>query len=169
MNEHRRSIARLRRLTQICRRAGLAPIVRLVLHAAAGGAGRLAGVLHDIHLVAVFERYESGDDFESVAALSPELDSILAPNTTNLELAGVVGGRAWYMFKTPQAYDCWRPKASRYRSGPRLYPRVRIIIADQAGVSVSLIARVVRELAFTFDLMPPQHAPRDVVVAGLRQ
>jgi tetratricopeptide (TPR) repeat protein len=108
------------------------------------------------------------DDFDSVAALSRELDLVLAPNTTNLELAGAVGGRAWYLLNKPQAYDHWRLK-DRDTGQDRLYPGVRIISADQPGDSVSLIARVARELAFTFDLTPRQPAQRDVVVAGLRQ
>jgi tetratricopeptide (TPR) repeat protein len=106
------------------------------------------------------------DDFDSVAALSRELDLVLAPNTTNLELTGAVGGRAWYLLNTPQAYDHWRLK-DRDSGQDRLYPGVRIITADRPGDSASLIGRVARELRVTFDVASPRpRQERPAVAAG---
>jgi tetratricopeptide (TPR) repeat protein len=96
------------------------------------------------------------DDFESVAALSRELNLILAPNTTNLELAGAVGTRAWYLLNKPQAYDYWRLK-KRDTGEDRLYPSVRLITGDRVDDPASLISRVAQELRSTFSLARQNH------------
>jgi tetratricopeptide (TPR) repeat protein len=92
------------------------------------------------------------DDFDSVAALSRELDLVIAPNTTNLELAGAVGGRALYLINKPQAIDYWRLKNHGF-SEDRLYPGVRLLWADRPGDAASLISRLVDELCASFTIV----------------
>lgn len=89
------------------------------------------------------------DDFESVAALSSELDLVIAPNTTNLELAGAVGGCALYLVNKPQAIDYWRLK-DRISGQDRLYPGVRHVWADRPAVSTTLMSRLADKLRTSF-------------------
>ena len=48
------------------------------------------------------------DDFDGVAALISQLDLVLAPNNTVLELAGAVQTPVWYAVRVPRASDDWR-------------------------------------------------------------
>jgi tetratricopeptide (TPR) repeat protein len=91
------------------------------------------------------------NDFDSVAGLIAELDLVLAPNSTTLELAGALGARAWYMVNEYQTLDHFRLMDPATRQD-RCYPSVRIFMAKQPGDSTSLIAQVAGELERTFGL-----------------
>jgi hypothetical protein len=78
------------------------------------------------------------DDFDGVSALLRQLDLVLAPNTTVLELAGALGVAGLYMIRVPIAYDHWRRKNGTGQD--RLYPSVRQVRGDRPWDAESLIA-----------------------------
>jgi tetratricopeptide (TPR) repeat protein len=78
------------------------------------------------------------DDFDGVSALLKQLDLVLAPNTTVLELAGALGVPGRYMVRVPIAYDHWRRKDGAEQD--RLYPSVRQVRGDRPWDAASLIA-----------------------------
>lgn len=77
------------------------------------------------------------DDFDSVSALLKQLDLVLAPNNTVLELAGALGVHGGYMIRVPIAYDYWRRKDDTWQD--RLYPSVRHIRGNGSWDSASLV------------------------------
>lgn len=78
------------------------------------------------------------DDFDGVSALLRQLDLVLAPNTTVLELAGALGVPGRYMIRVPIAYDHWRRKGGTDQD--RIYPSVRQIRGERPWDPHSLIA-----------------------------
>jgi tetratricopeptide (TPR) repeat protein len=78
------------------------------------------------------------DDFDGVSALVRQLDLVLAPNTTVLELAGALGVPGRYMIRVPIAYDHWRRKDGTDQD--RIYPSVRQVRGDRPWDPHSLIA-----------------------------
>jgi Flp pilus assembly protein TadD len=84
------------------------------------------------------------DDFDGVSALVRQLDLVLAPNTTVLELAGALGVTGWYMVRVPIAYDYWRRKD--HTGQDRLYPSVKQIRGDRPWDTASLVANVAAKI-----------------------
>jgi tetratricopeptide (TPR) repeat protein len=84
------------------------------------------------------------DDFDGVSALLKQLDLVLAPNTTVLELAGALGVHGCYMVRVPIAYDYWRRKEETGQD--RLYPSVWQVRGDRPWDTASLIANTVQAI-----------------------
>jgi tetratricopeptide (TPR) repeat protein len=85
-----------------------------------------------------WEDLDLKDDFDGVSALLKQMDLVLAPNTTVLELAGALGVPGRYMVRVPIAYDHWRRKNDTDQD--RCYPSIRQIRADRPWDCASLIA-----------------------------
>ena len=84
------------------------------------------------------------DDFDGVAALISQLDLVLAPNNTVLELAGAVQTPVWYAVRVPRASDDWR-LLDRATGQERLYlsaRQIRGIPWDTPSLIEQVVARL---------------------------